>query len=93
MIGAGLFSSLVCESIMLTVSEDLRKQTTNCQKGFACLYRQENDLCQVDYALKGVPFVMIKKPIDELCPYSFHFGKSQFCSCPVRFELYKRYGI
>lgn len=76
----------------LKFPEETLKQASECPKNHSCLSNRGNGRCRVHYSMEGVPFLMIKKPLQENCPYSFDFGDSHFCTCPVRFELYRRYG-
>jgi hypothetical protein len=77
----------------LKFPDEISKRATECPKNHSCLSNQEGGRCRVDYSMEGVPFLMLKKSSDEHCPYSFDFGNSYFCTCPVRRELYKRYSI
>ena len=77
----------------LQFPEKILNEAKECSKNYSCLSNQENGRCTVNFSMEGIPFVMIKKPSDDQCPYYFDFGDSHFCNCPVRFELYRRYGI
>ena len=46
-----------------------------------------------NYSIEEIPFLMIKNQRDEYCPYTFVYGEKRFCTCPVKIELYHRYGI
>jgi hypothetical protein len=58
-----------------------------------CLSGEVDNMCQVELLLKSAPIMFVKKVQDKFCFYCGHFGYSCLCSCPVRIELYKRYGV
>jgi len=74
------------------VSDEVKQSATNCKKDFSCLKAGRNDLCQVKYCVGG-KLHFIKCLNQEYCSYQHAFGDEFFCSCPVRKELYNRYGI
>lgn len=77
----------------ITVSEGTLAQTTRCQNDFSCLSGMAPDVCQVERALGGKPVLFVKKNTSYFCPYTGRFGTAYVCSCPVRRELYQRYGV
>ena len=77
----------------IKVSEDILAQTARCKNGFSCLSGVTPDVCEVEGALGDKPLLFVKKSTSYFCPYAGRFGMSCVCSCPVRRELYKRYGI
>jgi len=77
----------------ITVSEDTLAQTTRCRNGFFCLSGTSPDVCEVEQALGGKPVLFVKKNTSYFCPYAGRYGTFYVCSCPVRKELYKTYGI
>jgi hypothetical protein len=77
----------------ITVSEDTLAQTTKCEMDFACLSGQASAQCQIESSMESVRFLMVNKIITEPCNYSFRFGDSEFCNCPVRFEMYQHHDI
>jgi len=78
---------------MISVSEEILKQATHCQKNLNCLTGQAGGQCKVKLTLESVPFLKVNRANGEPCPYSFHYENSHFCTCPVRHELFHRYGI
>ncbi|MBN1842477.1 MAG: hypothetical protein JW883_09395 [Deltaproteobacteria bacterium] len=75
------------------VDEDVRQKTTNCQKLFGCLTGNIHDMCEVQRPL-GAMGVLIVKPKDVLsCLYYVRLDVSDYCICPIRNQLYTRYGI
>lgn len=74
------------------VSDGVRKATTKCTKGFACLAADGAPLCTVEYCVNGeVHF--LKCLCDKVCPYQNSFGNGLYCTCPTRKELFNKYKI
>jgi hypothetical protein len=74
------------------VSEDTLKKTTRCKKAFSCLSGKSSDLCKVELCVdEKIHFIRCVG--SEPCSYKVPFGYSYVCICPVRKELYNRYGI
>ena len=74
------------------VTEDIIKKATNCTKKFTCLSAYRKDLCKIEsHPSESVFF--IEHLNDETCKYSYSFGYSHVCTCPVRQEIYRRYKI
>ena len=74
----------------LEVSEEIRQRTDKCWRGFACLSGMKDGICAVREQVGDVIFV--EKIKQAYCPYDVTFGYSHICSCPVRRELFERYG-
>ena len=74
----------------LEVSEKIRQKTDRCWRGFACLSGTQDGRCAVRERVGDVIFV--EKSGQAYCPYDVTFGYSHICSCPVRRELFERYG-
>jgi hypothetical protein len=77
----------------LKLTDEILKQASNCPKNHRCLSNQQDGRCRVYYSIEEIPFLMIKNQRDEYCPYTFVYGEKRFCTCPVKIELYHRYGI
>lgn len=71
------------------VSEEARKSTDKCRRGFACLSPHANPGCAVRRSVRDVLFV--EKEDAPECSYDMSFGYSHICSCPVRWEIHDRY--
>lgn len=78
---------------MLTVSQEALNQTAICQKNFGCLSDQGGDQCEAAFSLRPIPFLRVNKSGEKICPYSIDFKDKHYCTCPVRFELFKLYHI
>jgi len=79
----------------LTVSDETIRRADQCKYAYSCLTTQkcgEHELCEVHHAVaKGATF--LKQDVIGDCPYSFDYGGSATCSCPVRFEIFIRYKL
>jgi len=74
------------------VSDEAIKETTHCEKGFACLRKDGHDLCSVDNSVIDRIY-FIKCLSDNRCSYQEEFGFGHFCACPIRRELHDKYRI
>jgi hypothetical protein len=74
-------------------SDDVVNQTTKCKMDFACLSGRFDHLCEVEQAIGSRPVLFLSQGEQPLCHYNYRFGDGQMCSCPVRLELYRHYGI
>ncbi len=75
----------------IEINENILKATTKCKHGFSCLSGKK-DVCKVELSVDNkIHFIVC---LDNLpCSYRIPFGYSYVCTCPVRKELYNRYGI
>lgn len=74
----------------LEVLGSTRDKADKCWRGFICLSGEESGICVVQYSVSDLLFV--ERTREGYCPYDVGFGYSHICSCPVRQELYERYG-
>jgi len=77
----------------IVVGDDVVNQTTKCEMDFACLSGRVNRLCKVDRVLGSKPVLFLSQGEQPFCHYTYSFADRQICSCPVRLELYRHYGI
>ena len=68
------------------------KKTTECEKGFVCLSHKIDSVCSIEESRDNMR-LFVKAPADIECVYKIPFGGSFFCACPMRTELYQRYGV
>lgn len=62
-----------------------------CPHKYACLSAKTRHVCKVVDTTRISVFV---KSDGRPCPFRHSFGVShKLCTCPVRYELYARYGI
>lgn len=76
--------------VEIEVSEETRQRTDKCWRGFACLSGDKEFVCPVGDCVGDVLFV--ERARETYCPYDVTFGYSHICSCPIRREIYERYG-
>ena len=75
------------------VSEEALKKTDKCPNSFSCLNSMPPSPCQVGRALSD-SFLFVKTKGAAACPYCIDFGfSSHVCSCPVRNEIFRSYGV
>jgi hypothetical protein len=76
----------------IQISGDIVEQATRCEKAFSCLTGNLEGSCRVTkYVADEVLFV--EDGDDEACTYLRVFVSARLCLCPVRKEIYKRYGV
>ena len=73
------------------ISEDTAENTTQCARGFSCLYGEGQPLCEVRYAVGDE--VIFVESTDGPCSYWMPFGSASVCNCPTRREIYNRYRL
>lgn len=66
--------------------------STDCPKDFPCLSGKEDDLFEVEETL-GYNMLVVDGPTPINCKYSANYGGLHGCKCPVRVEIYRKYGI
>ena len=72
-------------------SDDAKNATTQCGRNFACLQDDGRPRCQMAECVNhAVYFVACLS--DSGCPYAKSFGRGHLCSCPVRKDLFNRFG-
>ena len=77
----------------IVISKEIFKATTKCSSGFSCLSRvDKKDLCQVESVFAG-KIHFVKCLHKKYCAYQRPFGYGIFCTCPIRKEIYNKYGI
>ena len=75
----------------IELDANILSQTTECTRDFACL-TDPGQLCRVENCVNNkVHFIQCRN--DVKCNYQISFGYSFICSCPIRKEIYNRYGL
>jgi hypothetical protein len=76
----------------LRIREDVLKRSLKCQRDASCTDPDKGGpMCAVKQSVKGVLFVDYGHSI--VCHCMLLFGVDYICTCPVRKEIYARYGI
>jgi hypothetical protein len=74
-----------------SISEDIISKTNKCTRDLECLNGKK---CHCDVVRTVNDQVAIIKFIKTpLCNYHTEFGNTDICSCPVRVELARKYGV
>jgi hypothetical protein len=76
-----------------TVNEEVVRETTNCIYNFRCMSGELYKMCPVDHFQGSGQVLFVLSGNGDSCPYHVELSESVACACPVRKELYKRYGI
>jgi hypothetical protein len=75
----------------LTIREDVLKGAAQCQRDRCCIHQGKKEaLCAVKQSVNGVLFVDYRHSV--VCDCMLLFGIDYICTCPVRKEIYERYG-
>ena len=76
------------------IEDEVVSLATKCQKDHVCLTGEGALYCKVSDLMRGrdeeIPLLDCSEDVD--CAYCQSFGKSYICNCPVRKEIFKRYG-
>ena len=76
------------------IDESIAKRAFLCPRDQVCLTGKGGLYCRVEVLMRGtdeeVPLVDCLKEVK--CPYLKSFGSTFICGCPVRREIFKRYG-
>jgi len=77
----------------ITIDEDLKVQASKCESSVGCLNGNGHKLCNVVCSC-GDQVLFIEFQKKRRCNYKSSFGFSSYlCNCPVRKEIYKKYGV
>ncbi len=70
------------------------KAATACGKGYVCLTAEGKPCCRPLEMMQGSgeSAALIECPADSGCSYCHSFGDTHICQCPVRLEIFTRYG-
>ncbi|WP_339133892.1 MAG: hypothetical protein WGN25_13960 [Candidatus Electrothrix sp. GW3-4] len=76
----------------IDVSEEARERAAKCKKGFSCLDKNKQDICQAEKCLlESVLYIRCRD--NSTCNFQYTLGEDVLCGCPVRKEIYNRYHI
>ncbi len=62
-----------------------------CEKGYVCLSGKAGDLAEMKDHL-GHNMLIIEGDQPKDCPHNHNYGSLHVCKCPVRVEIYNKYG-
>ena len=67
-------------------------EADKCRENSGCINNPEFEICKPSYRQGKRVGVLVcgQKP---KCPYSSRLGSDYVCTCPVRQEIFKKYGV
>jgi len=76
----------------MEIDKKIVEVTSQCEKNFVCLNNNKHIYCLVEYCINNkVHFTKCKEK--KHCNYKMNFGGSYICNCPVRKEIFNKYGL
>ncbi len=75
----------------IQINNEILKKTT-CKKGFSCLSGNKNEICKVELNVED-KIHFVKCINNDPCNHRRSFGYSFVCLCPVRKEIFNKYGF
>jgi len=75
----------------ILVDELIVSKTKCCENNKDCLKNEEHIFCQVQYFCNN-QVLFVKSVSAQKCHYKSSFGYSHSCHCPIRKEIYLKYG-
>jgi hypothetical protein len=76
----------------LKIDKAVIQSTVNCKHDFRCLSGDKSCLCEVKESI-GYDMLKIEPKSDVDFSHLISLGKTNFCNCPTRIEIYNRYKI
>ena len=67
-------------------------EANKCRQNPGCLSDPDFELCKPTYK-QGVRVGVLVCGYKADCPYSSHIGSEYVCTCPVRQEIFRKYGV
>jgi hypothetical protein len=80
------------DAVMALLVSDETIRNATCPHDFDCLYSEAYPLCPGQRLIPRSG-LFVQAAFTLSCPCRVHFGNSDFCTCPVRAELYIRHGV
>jgi hypothetical protein len=66
-------------------------EAKKCSKHHACLTDEAYQLCGIKLSSEHHARLVCGRGAD--CPYSSSLGNKVVCTCPVRHEIFRKYGV
>jgi hypothetical protein len=76
----------------IRINDAVIGRATKCERAFSCLTDNLEGSCRVRKYVSDEG-LFVEDGEDEACAYLRVFGSARLCLCPVRKEIYKRYGV
>lgn len=77
------------------IPDEIISQSKACMFGRACLNEDQCGgfpKCLIKYAISEDILMLEKKEVIG-CPFCTDFGNGNFCTCPLRYAIFRRYNI
>ena len=74
------------------IDDSIVERATKCGKDNACLKDAKHSLCPVERLAKASEVLFVCTDGRDPCNLRVPFGQGNVCACPVRIEIFKRYG-
>jgi|GEM_PF-1161634 len=81
------------DNMPIKINDKTLQVTKKCQRSFGCLDNEKLKMCTIERCIDGINGCYLKTVTFRDCNYQISLVNSAICSCPTRFELYKKYGI
>ena len=76
---------------MYVIDKSILNQANKCDRDFECLTNPTQPSCKISSCInQNIHFL---EKLERSCPYNIEFGYSPICTCPVRKEIYNKYGV
>jgi hypothetical protein len=76
------------------IDEDVKNNTTECEKDCVCISDKDYHLCKVVRSTNKDKIIFIECLEKNPCNYKMQFGLSSLiCNCPIRKEIFRKYKI
>lgn len=75
------------------IPDEILQQAKRCMFNYKC--QEENcnfQMCEIERNIQDKA-LLIKKRAKDFCPYCSKYGYNEFCTCPVRIEIFKNIAI
>ena len=76
---------------MYEISKETIAKAKDCDRAFACLKEDDQPSCKISYCVNDKIHFLEK--LERYCPYHINYANKQVCNCPVRIEIYQKYGV
>ncbi|MEW7978545.1 MAG: hypothetical protein G8D28_08985 [gamma proteobacterium symbiont of Phacoides pectinatus] len=83
------------QTVRFKVPAQIQAEADRCTKEHACLSDPCFDLCPTEFsdAEGGFCRLLCEKEPGQCCPYRSDIGARPVCTCPVRQEIFRKYGV
>ena len=76
----------------LFVNDDIKQSVKLCNNHYSCLNGKNENICNVISTLNAYELYVYCKSNSD-CNYKHHLNERILCTCPIRIEIYCKYGI